>query len=173
MRSVQRLVVVVAMVVHTAARLAAQRRGGSTPLDPVRVGPHLGYNFDAQAVGLGVQATLPLTTQVELYSTFDYYSVSPARLWALNLDVKIRPRTPRRAFYYGVGLDYLHSSDSVATSGNVNFSVIGGWEVLRSPVSPYAEGRLLLGHGSVFQVAGGISFYLHSRHHLSTFSPGD
>jgi len=160
-RDVQRLMVVVAVVVLAAARLDAQRRGGNAPLDPARVGPHLGYNFDAQALDLGLQATLPLTQQVELYPTFDYYDVSPATLWALNLDVKIRPRTARRALYFGGGLDYLHSSNGGASSGDLNFSVIGGWEVRRSPVAPYAEGRLLLGHGSAFQVAGGISFYLH------------
>ena len=96
MRDVRRLVVVVAVVL-AAARLDAQRGGGYAPLDPARVGPHLGYNFDAQALDLGLQATLPLTPQVELYPTFDYYAVSPASLWALNLDLKIRPRTPRRS----------------------------------------------------------------------------
>ena len=158
MPDVQRLAVVVAVLAVT--RLDAQRRAGAA-LDPARVGPHLGYNFDAQALDLGLQATLPLTSQVELYPTFDYYSVSPASLWALNLDVKIRPRTPRRALYVGGGVDFLHSSNGAASSGDVNFSVIGGWEVRRSPVAPYAEGRLLLGHGSAFQVAGGISFSLH------------
>ncbi len=156
-----RLLFVMVIGMCAAVRLDAQRRGASAALDPARVGPHLGYNFDAQALDLGLQATLPLTTQVELYPTFDYYSVSPGSLWALNLDVKIRPRTPRRALYVGGGLDYLHSSNGGAASGDVNFSVIGGWEVLRSPVAPYAEGRLLLGHGSAFQVAGGISFSLH------------
>ena len=159
MRAVQRLVVVVAVVL-AAARLDGQRRGAVT-LDPARIGPHLGYNFDAQALALGVQATFPLTYQVELYPTFDYYSVSPASLWALDVDVKIRPRTPRRALYFGGGIDFLHSSNAGASSGDVNFNLIGGWEVRRSPVAPYAEGRLVLGHGSAFQVAGGISFYLH------------
>lgn len=161
MRDVQRLVVFVAVVMLAAARLDAQRRRAVEPLDPARVGPHMGYNFDAQALDLGLQATLPLTYHVELYPTFDYYFVSPNTLWALNFDLKFRPRTPRRAFYVGGGLDYLHSSNGVASSGDVNFSFIGGWEVLRSPLAPYAEGRLLLGHGSTFQVAGGISFYLH------------
>jgi hypothetical protein len=161
-RDVQRLAVVVGVVVFVATRLDAQRRGGAAPLDPPRLGPHLGYNFDAAALSLGLQATLPLTYQVEMYPTFDYYFVSsPGSLWALNLDVKIRPRTPRRALYVGGGLDYLHSSNGVASSGDVNFSLIGGWEVRRSPVAPYVEGRLLLGHGSAFQVAGGLSFYLH------------
>jgi hypothetical protein len=128
------------VVMALAGRLDAQRRGGAVALDPPRVGPHMGYNFDAQSLDLGLQATLPLTTQVELYPTFDYYFVSPARLWALDVDVKFRPRTPRRAFYFGGGLDYLHSSDAGASSGDMNFSVIGGWEVRRSPVAPYPRG---------------------------------
>lgn len=161
MRDVQRLAVVVAVAVLVVSRLDAQRRAAAPSLEPARVGPHLGYNFDAQALNLGLQATFPLTGQVELYPTFDYYFVSPASLWALNLDVKIRPRTPRRALYVGGGLDFLHSSNAGASSGDVNVSVIGGWEVRRSPVTPYAEGRLVLGHGSAFQVAGGISFDLH------------
>ena len=161
MRVVQALAVVVVVGVLSVARLDAQRRGASAALDPARFGPHLGYNFDADALDLGLQATFPLTYQVELYPTFDYYSVSGGSLWALNFDVKFRPRTPRRALYVGGGLDYLHASGGGASSGDVNFSLIGGWEVRRSPVAPYAEGRLLLGHGSAFQVAGGISFYLH------------
>ncbi len=166
MHDVQRLAVVVAVVALSATRLDAQRRGFSAPLDPVRVGPHMGYNFDADALNLGLQATMPVTTEVELYPTFDYYFVSPAKLWAVNFDVKLRPPTRRGALYVGGGLEYLHSSASNATggtasSGDIDISVIGGWEVRRSPVAPYAEGRLLLGHGSAFQVAGGISFYLH------------
>lgn len=160
MRAVKRLVVAATAVALQAAGLNAQRPA-YTPLDPVRVGPHIGYNFDADALNLGLQATMPLTPQVELYPSFDYYFVSPAKLWALNLDVKFRPPTPRRALYIGGGLDYLHSSGNGASSGDVNLSLIGGWEVRRSPVAPYAEGRILLGHGSAFQVAGGISFYLH------------
>lgn len=160
MHDAQRLAVGLVVMALAAARLDGQRRGGAAPLDPVRVGPHLGYNFDAEALNIGVQATLPLTDQVALYPTFDYYSVTPASLWALNLDVKIRPRTPRRALYVGGGLDYLHSSNGVASSGDANLGLIGGWEVRHSAVAPYAEGRLLLGHGSAFQVAGGISLSL-------------
>jgi hypothetical protein len=152
---------VVAAVTLSAGRLDAQRRATYTPLDPIRIGPHIGYNFDADALNLGLQVTMPLTTEVELYPTFDYYFVSPDKLWALNLDVKFRPPTARRALYVGGGLDYLHASGGGASSGDVNLSLIGGWEVRRSPVAPYAEGRILLGHGSAVQVAGGISFYLH------------
>jgi len=160
-RAAKRLMVAVVAVALVPGRGDAQQRATYAPLDPIRIGPHIGYNFDADALNLGLQATMPLTTEVELYPSFDWYFVSPAKLWALNLDVKFRPPTTRRALYVGGGLDYLHGSGGGAGSGNVNLSLIGGWEVRRSPVAPYAEGRILLGHGSAVQLAGGISFYLH------------
>lgn len=142
--------------------LDAQRRTArgtaTTPLDPVRLGPHLGYNFDADALLLGVQATMPLTQRVELYPTFDYYFISPGTLWALNADVKFRPPTRLGALYVGGGLNYLHVSG--ASNGDLNLNLLGGWEFRRRPFVPYAEGRLILGNGSAFQVVGGFNFKL-------------
>lgn len=141
--------------------LHAQRRtarGGTwTPLEPVRVGPHLGYNFDAEALTLGAQVTLPITQRVELYPSFDYYFIDPGSAWALNADVKFRPPTRMGALYVGGGLNYLR----VGSRGDVNVNVIGGLEFVRRPFVPYAEGRLMLGNGSAFQVVGGFSFKLH------------
>ena len=49
-------VVLVAGLLLTGALQAQRRttRGGS--LEPVRLGPHIGYNFDADALTLGAQA---------------------------------------------------------------------------------------------------------------------
>lgn len=144
-----------AMVVLLLAGAAeAQRRGA---LDRPRVGPHLGYNFDADALTLGVQATLPVTARIELYPSFDYYNVSPGTLWAINLDMKFRPPTRLGAFYVGGGIDFLHTN---AGRGDVNLNFLGGWEARRRPLVPYVEGRLILGSGSTFQIVGGINFRL-------------
>ena len=142
------------MLVGEAA--AAQRRA---LLDRPRVGPHLGYNFDADALTLGVQATLPVTTRVDLYPSLDYYAISPGTLWAINMDVKFRPPTQLGALYVGGGIDYLHTSAS-GGSGDVNLDVLGGWEARRRPFVPYVEGRLILGSGSAFQIVGGLNFKL-------------
>jgi hypothetical protein len=148
-----------------ATSAQAQRRAASggvyTPLDPVRLGPHIGYNFDADALLLGVQLTMPLTQRVELYPTFDYYFVSPGTIWGLNADVKFRPPTRIGALYAGGGINYLHASAFGVSNGDVNLNLLGGWEFRRRPYAPYAEGRLILGNGSAFQVVGGFSFKLH------------
>lgn len=147
-----------------AGSLQAQRRtarGGTyTAIDPMRLGPHIGYNFDADALALGAQLTMPLTRQIELYPSFDYYFVDPGTLWAINADVKFRPPTRLGALYVGGGLNYLHASVAGASAGDVNLNLLGGWEFRRRPLHPYAEARLILGNGSAFQIVGGISFNL-------------
>jgi hypothetical protein len=119
----------------------------------------MGYNFDADALTLGVQATLPVTTRIELYPSLDYYAISPGTLWAINMDVKFRPPTQLGALYVGGGIDYLHTSAS-GGSGDVNLDFLGGWEVRRRSFVPYVEGRLILGSGSAFQIVGGLNFKL-------------
>jgi hypothetical protein len=143
----------------------AQRRtasGGTyTPIDPIRIGAHAGYNFDVDQLVLGAQATLPLTRMIEIYPSFDYYFVDVGTLWALNADLKIRPPTPQGALYVGGGLNYLHFSDAGVSNGDTNLNLLGGFELRRQPLHPYAEARLILGNGSAFQLVGGVSFNLH------------
>jgi hypothetical protein len=136
--------------------LGAQRRG---TLDAPRIGPHLGYNFDAEALVLGVQASLPLTARLDLYPSLDYYAVSLVTLWAINLDLKFRPPTRTGAFYVGGGINYLHTSAN-GGNGDVNLNFIGGLEARRQSFSPFAEGRLILGSGSTFQIVGGFNIKL-------------
>jgi len=151
------LVVAALLLAHVAD---AQRRTGlGGLLDPPRVGAHLGYNFDADALTIGVQATLPLTTRIEVYPSFDYYSISPGTLWAINLDMKFRPPTRTGALYVGGGIDYLHTNAG-GGSGDVNLNFLGGLEARRHPFVPYVEGRLTLGSGSTFQLVGGFNFKL-------------
>ena len=137
----------------------AQRRTGGGTLDRPRVGPHVGYNFDAVALTVGVQATLPLTARVDVYPSFDYYAISPGTLWAINVDMKFRPPTRTGALYVGGGIDYLHTSAG-GGSGDVNLNFLGGLEARRLRFVPYVEGRLILGSGSTFQIVGGFNFKL-------------
>jgi len=94
-----------ALVVTPAA---AQRRARARPaaaLERPSYGPHLGYNFDAKDLLLGAQLTYPITPQLALYPTFDYYFQSGGSLWALNGDVKYHPPTRAGYFYFGGGLN--------------------------------------------------------------------
>jgi hypothetical protein len=148
-----------------AGGVQAQQRTASggiyTPIDPIRIGAHAGYNFDAEDFVLGAQATMPLTRMFEIYPSFDYYFQDIGTLWALNVDLKVRPPTPQGALYVGGGMNYLHFSAAGVSNGDVNLNLLGGFELRRQPLHPYAEARLILGNGSAFQLVGGVSFDLH------------
>lgn len=153
-------IVMMALVVLPAARAAAQRSRPGGGLAPSRMGPHIGHNFDAGALVLGAQLTLPLTRRIEVYPSFDYYFVDQGTLWAANADLKIRPGRRAGALYAGGGVDYLHSSAG-GGQGSTNLNLLGGLEARWWPSAPYVEARLVLGDGAAFQVVGGLSFRLH------------
>jgi hypothetical protein len=150
------VVVVVAGAFPAARAAAAQRR----TLDRARMGPHIGYNFDADALTLGAQMTLPLLRQLDVYPSFDYYFVDPGTLWALNADLKFRPATRRGALYVGGGLNYLRASAGGGTD-DTDVNLLAGVEARRRVHAPYLEARLMLGNGSAFQIVGGFNFLLH------------
>lgn len=155
---------IVAGLVLAGTAQAQQRTasGGTyTPIDPIRIGAHAGYNFDVDQLVLGAQATMPLTRMFEIYPSFDYYFVDVGSLWALNVDLKVRLPSAPEPLYVGGGLNYLHASAGGFSNGDVNLNLLGGWELRRQPLHPYAEARLIVGNGSAFQLVGGVSFNLH------------
>ena len=118
-------------VVIPSDRMRTASGGTYTPIDPIRIGGHVGYNFDAEDFALGAQATMPLTRMFEIYPSFDYYFQDIGTLWALNVDLKIRPPTARGALYVGGGLNYLHFSDAGVSNGDTNLNLLGGFELRR------------------------------------------
>jgi hypothetical protein len=147
---------VLLLLALTASTADAQRRARRRAI--VNSGPtygaHIGYNFDAEGVLLGAQLSYPIVPQLELYPTFDYYFVDPGSLWALNFDLKYRPPTRYGAWYVGGGLNYLKATGGSST----NLNLLTGLEGRRGRTRPYAEAKLIVGNGSVFQLVGGVSW---------------
>jgi hypothetical protein len=147
---------VLLLLALTASTADAQRRARRRAI--VNSGPtygaHIGYNFDADGVLVGAQLSYPIVPQLELYPTFDYYFVDPGSLWALNFDLKYRPPTRYGAWYVGGGLNYLKATGGSST----NLNLLTGLEGRRGRTRPYAEAKLIVGNGSVFQLVGGVSW---------------
>jgi len=83
-------VLLLALTVSSADAQRRRRRAIATSSGPT-YGAHLGYNFDVDKLLLGAQLAWPMTPDLALYPTFDYYFVSPGSFWALNVDLKFRP----------------------------------------------------------------------------------
>jgi len=148
------LVVLLLGILASTADAQRRTRRRSVATSGPSYGAHLGYNFDVDELLLGAQLSWPLTPQLELYPTFDYYFVSPGSLWALNFDLKYRPPTRYGAWYVGGGLNLLHG----AGGSNTNLNLFTGLEARRGGTRPYVEARFILGSGSTFQVAGGLNW---------------
>ncbi len=155
-RWVSRLLIVLLLVAVTASTAEAQRRRRRaivTQSGPT-YGGHLGYNFDGDDLLIGAQLSWPLTPDLALYPTFDYYFVSGGSLWALNFDLKYRPPTRYGAWYVGGGLNWSHAS----AGSDTNLNLLTGLEGRRGRTRPYIEGKFILGNGSSFQIVGGVNW---------------
>jgi hypothetical protein len=146
---------VLLLLVLVASTADAQRRARRRAVASSRpsYGAHIGYNFDADAVLLGAQLSWPMTPQLDLYPSFDYYFQSPGSLWALNFDLKYRPPTRYGAWYLGGGLNFLGGSGGSDT----NLNLLTGLEGRRGRTRPYVEAKFIVGNGSAFQIVGGFS----------------
>jgi hypothetical protein len=131
----------------------------------MHIGPHLGYNFDAEAVALGGQFSVPVASRLEFYPSFDYYFVDTGSLWGLNADLKYRvARTGHLNWLYlASGLNLTRTSVGSAANTDAGLNLVGGAESLRGAIHPFAEARLILGDGSTFQLVGGLNLTL-GRH---------
>jgi len=155
-----RVMLVLLLLVLAASSVDAQRRARRRAI--VTSGPsygaHLGYNFDVEDLLLGAHLTWPITPDIALYPTFDYYLVSGGSLWALNFDLKYRPPTRYGAWYLGGGLNWLHQSAGGTSASDTNLNLLTGLEGRRGRTRPYVEGKFILGSGSSFQLVGGVSW---------------
>ena len=123
------------------------------------IGPHFGYNFDMDRALIGAHMLLPLSTDVELYPSFDYYLGNGVNLIGLSGDLKFRlPTGYGSAFYLGGGVNYQNASAGGVSNGDAGWDLLFGFESRRGVAHPYLEGRLL-GHGTTsFQIGAGLNF---------------
>lgn len=123
------------------------------------IGPHFGYNFDMDRALIGAHMLLPLSTDVELYPSFDYYLGNGVNLIGLSGDLKFRmPTGYGSAFYVGGGIDYQNASAGGVSNDDTGWDLLFGFESRRGASHPYLEGRIL-GHGNTsFQVGAGLNF---------------
>jgi hypothetical protein len=150
--------VLLVLVLATSTANAQRRRAAVGTSTTPRFGPHVGYNFDAEALLIGGQLTWPITPSLELYPTFDYYFVDAGSLFSLNFDVKYRPPTRYGAWYVGGGLNYSRFSAGGNSAGDTNLNLLTGLEGRRGRTRPYVEAKFILGDGSAFQLVGGFSW---------------
>jgi hypothetical protein len=150
----------VGTVLALGAITSAQAQTNSSHL-----GPRLSYNFDAEAVGLGVQFGVPIAKQLEFYPSFDVFFVDVGSLVGINADIKYRiGKADLSWLYVGTGLNISNFSSGNNGEGednsntNLGLNLFFGVESLKGRVHPFGEMRFTVGDGSSSQLAAGLNF---------------
>ena len=143
--------VALALVAATASITRAQTHR-------FHIGPHAGYNFDVEEFFIGAQFSVPIAYRVEFYPSFDYYFVDPGSLWAVNGDFKWRVAHDRPNWLYiGAGLNITRFDGEEADDTDLGLNLLAGFEPLRGRIHPFAEGKLINGDDTGFQLQVGLN----------------
>lgn len=131
----------------------------------VHLGPHAGYNFKIEEPLIGVQASFPLVRKLEFYPSFDWYlSGDEVTVFGLNGDLKWRVAGDRPSFqwlYLGAGLNLtMVKPEGGDTDTDAGGNLFVGAESLRGRIHPFAEARVTLRRGTMFQLQGGLNITL-------------
>ena len=131
----------------------------------VHIGPHIGYNFKIEDPYIGVQASFPVGRRLEFYPSFDWYLVGDgASVFGANGDLKWRVAhsdSRWRWLYIGGGLNLTFTKpEGGDTDTRAGGNLFVGAESLRGRIHPFAEGRVTLRRGTMFQVQGGLNITL-------------
>ena len=140
-----------------------------------RIGPHVGYSFDAEELFLGAEGWIgiyQISEMIELHGNFSvsYYFVEGDAtlmqfafhvpfLFDINSDL-IKPFVgPGIGIYYAhVEIEALGISDSDTDAA---FNIVGGALFLHDQViQPFAQLRLSIDEDTNFELMGGVMFQL-------------
>ncbi len=156
MRSIPFRTTIAALTLALAATPAVQAQ-----THRAHIGPRIGYNFDADAVTIGGQLSLPVASHLEFYPSVDAHLVDRGSLLGINLDLKYRfPARTAQWLYMGGGLGILRRSIEDNSHSDAGLNLFLGAESLRGRVHPFFEGRVLIADGSTAQLVGGLNFTL-------------
>ena len=150
--------VVAVLAVSTITSAHAQKNSA-------HLGPRLSYNFDAEAIGLGVQFGVPIASHLEFYPSFDVFFVDVGSLVGINADIKYRiGRADISWLYVGTGLNIAswsydnYGEGNNDTSTDAGLNLFFGIESLKGRVHPFGEMRFTLSSSTTAQLAGGLNF---------------
>ena len=162
MHHAQRVIAVAALLIAPGALLAQQQL--YTPTGMQVIGLHAAYDATGKALGVGLQARLPLTARLDLAPSGDLFFKDNGTWGQLNLDL-IAPFTDATTGnYFGIGGSLVRNGGT-ATAPNVTRL---GPDFVLGVTSTHAGGLLARPYFEVhwtivtgrnpFQVMGGLNF---------------
>jgi hypothetical protein len=153
-----------------AAAIAAFAAIGFAPVAcaDAGIGPHLGLNFDGEdPVFAGVNARIDIarvaeTVELQIDPSLAYYFTSSATVFhfALSLPFEFRLQDSNLRPFAGGGLSLFYVHENHEGDLRPRLNLIGGLAFALEALKPFIELRIILGHGSGFELLGGLLFNL-------------
>jgi hypothetical protein len=139
---------------------SAQAEGG--------IGPHLGLNFegdDPVFIGLGGRvdiARVADNVQLQIDPSLAYYFVENATVFhiAVSFPFEFRIQDSVLRPFTGAGLSLFWVDQNDASDLQPRLNLLGGLAFALESIKPFFELRIILGHGSGFELLGGVFFNL-------------
>jgi outer membrane protein X len=132
----------------------------------MKLGPTVSYGFDIKELGVGAKFFYGITDPIRVAPSFNYWLVSGATSWEVNLDGNyLFGSGDNMAFYALAGLNYYSVSVDFG-GGSVTASEIGlnagaGMQLpLGSKLTGIVEAKYVVGNASQPVITGGVLFNL-------------
>jgi hypothetical protein len=143
-----------------AARAHAESSAG--------IGPHLGLNFagaDPVFAGAGARFSIyHINSEVDLQfdPSLAWYFVESATVLHFALSIPVEWKLPDSVLrpFAGGGLSLFYVHENHHGDLRPRLNLIGGLAFALEAVKPFVELRIILGHGSAFELLGGVFFNL-------------
>jgi hypothetical protein len=156
----------VATLALSSAAAAQVKATGFAQSNQAELGPQIGYGSNSTKFFIGAQFAYPIVNRLDIYPQFQYYFPgNSVHIWSLSGNVRYWPKLniANSGLYAGGGLDYTHTSVSVAgisaSNSDVGLSLLGGWQFYtKSKMFPFAQVRVVIGDADRVEFGGGINF---------------
>jgi len=128
------------------------------------LGPRVGGNFDNDEALVGAHVSLPLTSWLDFYPSFNAYFPQLGTRLGFNADAKLRfPPTANFQFYTGGGFGLLYRDIGGISDTDPGVNMLGGVDARIGRVHPFVEARVGWHDNTMFQLMTGLNFTLGGR----------
>ena len=127
----------------------------------IKVGPRIGYYFDAEKLFLGGDLLTPIAKSIYFNPNVEYVFADNATYMTFNADFHYDfPSQTPRFVWLGAGLAGLYLNPDGPTEGDndLGLNLLAGVGLGHGTVIPYFQGKAILSNNTEFVIGFGVRF---------------